>query len=279
MNVEELRDYIHGYGERESRRLSAQASSVEDLVHGDTRYLPGSRVLEVGCGTGAQTITLARNSPGAHIVSFDRSSLSLAQAKACAMAAGLTNVEFFQAELFALPFAPHSFDHVFVCFVLEHLPNPLEALQVLRDMLQPAGTLTVFEGDHGSAYFHPDSEAAQRAIDGQVELQRRRGGNACIGRQLHPLLVQAGYDDVRVSPRMVYVDPTRPALVDMFIRRTFTHMVEAVRPQALEARIVDAETFDQGIRDLYRVADANGVFCYTFFKGVGYAAPTKRWVP
>ena len=268
-HVEELRDYIHGYGERESRRLSAQASSVVDLLHGDTRYLPGSRVLEVGCGTGAQTITLARNSPGAHIVSFDRSSVSLVQAKARVTAAGLTNAEFFQADLFALPFAPHSFDHVFVCFVLEHLPNPLEALQVLRDMLQPAGTLTLFEGDHGSAYFHPDSEAAQRAIDCQVELQRRRGGNACIGRQLHPLLVQAGYDDVRVSPRMVYVDPTRPALVDMFIRTTFTHMVEAVRPQALEARIVDAETFDQGIRDLYRVADAGGVFCYTFFKGVG----------
>jgi hypothetical protein len=55
----------------------------------------------------------------------------------------------------------------------------------------------------------------------------------------------------------------------MFIRRTFTQMVEAVRPQALDARIIDADTFDEGIRDLYRVADTGGVFCYTFFKSVG----------
>lgn len=267
--MDEWRDYIHGYGEHESRRLSAQAGSVADLLHADTSYPPGSRVLEVGCGTGAQTITLARNSPGAQIVSFDRSAVSLAQARQRAIAADLTNVEFMQADLFALPLPARSFDHVFVCFVLEHLPNPIDALRVLRDMLKPAGTLTAFEGDHGSAYFHPDSEAAQRAIDCQVELQRRGGGNACIGRQVHPLLAHAGFHDIRVSPRTVYVDPTRPTLVDMFIRRTFTHMVEAVRAQALDAGIIDAGTFDQGIRDLYRVADTDGVFCYTFFKGVG----------
>jgi hypothetical protein len=37
-------------------------------------------------------------------------------------------------------------------------------------------------------------------------LQSRAGGNALIGRALYPLLVKAGYNDVGVSPRMVYVD-------------------------------------------------------------------------
>jgi len=41
-------------------------------------------------------------------------------------------------------------------------------------------------------------------------------------------------------------------------------MVEAVREEALAARIIDASTFDAGIRDLYRAAEPDGVFCYTF---------------
>ncbi|HVP08960.1 MAG TPA: class I SAM-dependent methyltransferase, partial [Burkholderiales bacterium] len=62
--------YVHGYQPRESERLKAQAGSVVDLLHGDTNYPAGSLVLEVGCGTGAQTVTLARNSSGARFISF-----------------------------------------------------------------------------------------------------------------------------------------------------------------------------------------------------------------
>jgi ubiquinone/menaquinone biosynthesis C-methylase UbiE len=266
--VDEERRYIHGYDERESERLSAQASSVLDLIHGDTRYAARSRVLEVGCGTGAQTVSLARNSPGAHIVSFDRSLVSLRKAMARVESAGVVNVEFVHADLFALPFGRDAFDHVFVCFVLEHLSNPIESLVLLKNLIKPGGTITLFEGDHGSTYFHPHSDAAHRAIDCQVELQRRAGGNARIGRQLRPMLVEARYVEARVSPRMVYVDATRPELIDSFTRKTFTWMVEAVRAQALEAGIIDAMTFDAGIRDLYHAAEQDGVFCYTFFKGV-----------
>jgi hypothetical protein len=92
--------------------------------------------------------------------------------------------------------------------------------------LKPEGSITAIEGDHGSAYFYPDSAAARRAIQCLVDLQRRAGGDALIGRRLYPLLVQAGVRDVRVSPRMVYVDASRPFLVDGFIRKTFTAMVE-----------------------------------------------------
>lgn len=260
--------YVHGYHSRESERLCDQAGSVVELLHSDTAYPAGSTVLEVGCGTGAQTVTLARNSPDARITSFDLSAASLEEAKARTKAAGLGNVEFRQADIFALPFGQGSFDHVFVCFVLEHLSRPLEALTVLKGVLKPGGAITVFEGDHGSTYFHPDSAAAHEAIRCQVELQRRAGGNANIGRQVYPLLVRAGFDSVRVSPRMVYVDSSRPGLVDGFTRKTFTAMIEGVRDSAIAARIIEPRLFDAGIRDLYRTAEADGVFCYTFFKGV-----------
>jgi SAM-dependent methyltransferase len=261
--------YVHGYHRRENDRLQDQAGTLVDLLHSDTSYPPGSVVLEAGCGIGAQTVTLAQRSPDTRFTSIDVSADSVAQAKRTMDAAGITNVQFQQADIFALPFAPESFDHVFVCFVLEHLSRPVEALTILNRLLRPGGTMTVIEGDHGSTYFHPDSGAARMAIQCLVELQRLAGGNALIGRQLYPLMIEAGLEAIHVSPRMVYVDSSRPDLVDGFTRKTFTAMIEGVRESAIAAGITDREAFDAGVRDLHRTTEADGVFCYTFFKGVG----------
>jgi ubiquinone/menaquinone biosynthesis C-methylase UbiE len=262
------RAYVHGYDPRENIRLQDQASTLVELLHSDTAYPAGSRVLEAGCGVGAQTVTLARNSPESLITSVDISEASVAEARTKVKAAGFTNVQFQQADIFNLPFAPSSFGHIFVCFVLEHLSRPTLALQTLKNLLQPGGTITVIEGDHGSAYFHPDSEAAHQAIQCLVELQRRDGGNALIGRTLYPLLHQAGYNSIRVSPRMVYVDSSKPELVEGFTKKTFTAMIEGVREAALKSGLMEQTIFDQGINDLYRTAEADGVFCYTFFKAL-----------
>ena len=261
--------YVHGYRPREHERLQDQAGTLVDLLHSDTAYAGGSSVLEAGCGVGAQTVTLARRSPDARFTSVDISSDSIAEARRRAERAGLTNVDLLQADIFDLPFGAESFDHVFVCFVLEHLARPVEALIVLDGLLRPGGSITVIEGDHGSAYFHPDSPAAHAAIQCQIELQREAGGNALIGRELYPLLVAAGFDAVSVSPRMVYVDSSRPDLVDGFTRKTFTAMIEGVREPAIAARLIDPPSFDAGVRALHRTTEADGVFCYTFFKAVG----------
>ena len=260
--------YIHGYDPRENLRLQDQATTLVALLHGDTAYPANSHVLEAGCGVGAQTVTLAAQSPQARITSIDVSETSVVEATKAVRAAGLDNVTLQQADIFDLPFLPESFDHVFVCFVLEHLAQPVAALRKLKHVLKPGGTLTVIEGDHGSTYFHPDSELARRAVQCQVDLQARAGGNALIGRALYPLLQEAGFEEVRVSPRMVYVDSSKPEWVEGFTRKTFTAMIEGVRTAALEAKLMTEADFDRAVADLYRTAETDGVFCYTFFKAV-----------
>ena len=260
--------YVHGYDPRESERLRDQAGTLTDLLHDGTEYPDGHAVLEAGCGVGAQTVTLAQRSPGARFVSVDLSGDSVAQARARVEAAGVTNVELRQADLTQPPFGDAAFDHVFVCFVLEHLADPVAALRALQRVVKPGGTFTVIEGDHGSTFFHPESDAARAAIQAQVDMQRAAGGDALIGRQLYPLLTAAGLDGVRVEPRNVYVDASRPDLVDGFTRRTFSAMIEGVRTPALDAGLIQAAQFDAGIRALHRTTEPDGVFSYTFFKGV-----------
>lgn len=265
--------YVHGYDPREALRLQDQATTLVELLHADTAYPEGHTVLEAGCGVGAQTVTLARNSPGALITAVDVAETSLAESRKAVQAAGLRNVTLRQADIFDLPFAPESFDHIFLCFVLEHLARPVEALNALKGVLKVGGTITVIEGDHGSTYFYPDSEYARQAVRCQVQLQARAGGNALIGRALYPLISEAGFDAVRVSPRMVYVDSSKPDLVEGFTRRTFTAMVEGVRGPAIAAGLIGEVDFDLGIRDLHRTAEPDGTFCYTFFKAVATNNP------
>jgi ubiquinone/menaquinone biosynthesis C-methylase UbiE len=260
--------YVHGRSDREAERLHYQASKLAELLHHDTRYPTGCRVLEVACGVGAQTILLARNSPGAEFVSVDISRESLAKAKLRVSQEGITNVTFRQADVFHLPFRPDSFDHIFVCFLLEHLPDPLLSLKCMKEVLRPWGTITFIEGDHGSALFFPDSRDAHTVIDCLVQLQREMGGNALIGRELGHLMADAGFMNIAVSPRIVYADRNRPESVEG-VKNIFIAMVEGVRDQAIARGLVDYKTWEKGIRDLYRTTEEDGSFCYTFFKATG----------
>lgn len=265
-----MASYVHGYGEAEGTRLEAQARTLEELLHADTAFPAGCQVLEAGCGTGAQTVALARRSPGAAITAVDISEASLAAAKARLAEEGLHHVTWRQADLASLPFVPRRFDHAFICFVLEHLRDPCAVLGEVRRVLKPGGTISVIEGDHGSTLFHPEDPAARRVVACQVELQRRAGGDAEIGRRLHPLLAQAGFAAVRVSPRLAYADGSRPGWAEGFTLRTFTAMVAGVRDQAVADGLATREEFEAGLRALRRTAEPDGVFCYTFFKAVAF---------
>jgi ubiquinone/menaquinone biosynthesis C-methylase UbiE len=259
--------YVHGYTARESMRLVDQATTLADILHSDTVYPAGSNVLEAGCGVGAQTVVLARNSPHANFTSVDFSEESLRAAKERVSSHGFTNVTFHQGDIFHLQYEDESFDHLFLCFVLEHLPNPVEALLCLRRVLKRGGTITVIEGDHGSTFFHPESPNARKAIQCLVNIQAGLGGNSLIGRELYPLLKKSKYESITVSPRMVYVDSSKPDLVEGFTKNTYIAMVEGVKEQAIRSRLMEEANWDQGIRELYRTTGEDGTFIYTFFKG------------
>src|SRR5947209_18663767 len=114
-------EYVHGRDAREAERLRDQAATLATLLHGDTRFPDGARVLEAGCGVGAQTLTLAGNNRGATFIAFDIAADSLREAEAAVRAAGLTNVRFGQHDVYALPFQAASFVQVVVTLVLQLL--------------------------------------------------------------------------------------------------------------------------------------------------------------
>jgi ubiquinone/menaquinone biosynthesis C-methylase UbiE len=261
--------YVHGYSTREAVRLNDQADTLDHLIHSDTLFPKKSSVLEAGCGVGAQTKIIAPKNPDSSFISVDISEESIIQARQMAESCGIQNVEFRKADIYDLSFKDETFDSVIVCFVLEHLHNPMQALSELKRVLKKGGTMIAIEGDHGSTFFYPDSQYAHSAIDCQIQLQRQSGGNSNIGRELFPLFKSIGLTEITVTPRMVYADYSKPKLVEGFIKNTFTAMIEGIGEKAVQQGIIDKPAFDKGIKDLYRTAESDGVFCYTFFKGFG----------
>jgi SAM-dependent methyltransferase len=266
--TEKKQPYVHGRSDRESIRLYDQAAGLGFLLHEGTRYPPGSAILEAGCGVGAQTILLAGNSPLAQFVSIDISIESLAMAQERVLKGGYTNVTFRQADICSIQFPAETFDHVFVCFTLEHIREPLVALDNLMTVLRPGGTITVIEGDHGSAIFYPDTQEAHLVINCLIILQRQAGGNALIGRQLEHLLEKSGFVDIHVNPRQTYASQNIPHSSEA-VKKIFIAMIEGVREQAIAGGLIDPDAWDRGIRDLRRTTEQGGMFCYTFFKAVG----------
>ena len=86
--------YVHGYSERERQRLYEQAEILEQILHTGAEYPAGAKVLEAGCGVGAQTRLLVKHSPDAQFTCIDISEKSLATAKKLKDKAGFKNVTF-----------------------------------------------------------------------------------------------------------------------------------------------------------------------------------------
>ncbi len=261
--------YVHGYSERETQRLYEQAEILEDIIHAGTQFPAGSKVLEAGCGVGAQTRLLLKRSSDADYTCIDISEKSLATAKRLKEQACFGNVTFQQENITTLSFADEAFDHIFVCFVLEHLDDPVTALVELKRVLKTGGTITVIEGDHGSCFWHPETPESIAAWNGLITAQRNIGHDPNIGRRLTPLVTEAGLNLQSCVPAWLYADKLKPALRDGMVNHIIVPMVQSAEETILKNKLVPENMYRQGIADLSRVDEIDeGTFFYTWFKAV-----------
>jgi 2-polyprenyl-3-methyl-5-hydroxy-6-metoxy-1,4-benzoquinol methylase len=101
--------------------------------------LTGIDVLIAGCGTGQHAFGMARRFLGANVLAIDLSLASLGYARRKTLAAGVTNIEFAQADVLNLPATGRTFDVIEASGVLHHLAEPFAGWRALLSLLRPGG--------------------------------------------------------------------------------------------------------------------------------------------
>lgn len=192
--------YVHGYGTPEQERLVAQAEHWRHrLIRHGTTLDPGTRLLEVGCGVGAVLAVLGQEYPGLSLTGVDLEPQQLAFARGHLERAGVEAV-LVEADGQALPFAEASFDHVWMMWFLEHVPDPLAALREARRVLVPGGAITAIEVDYSTARAEPSTPAIDALFAAMVGAMAASGWSDA-GTRLPGWLSEAGFREVDEGER------------------------------------------------------------------------------
>ena len=157
------------------------------------------RILALGCGTGVEVRALRRvTRPGVVIVGVDHSPALVDIARRLTAEEGLDHdVSYETGDAHRLPFSDAEFDLVTLHTLISHVDDPLQVLREASRVVEPRGTVAVFDGDYASLTFgYPDATLAALI---EAELRRVMVANPRVMRDLPRLLPEAGLEIVEAS--------------------------------------------------------------------------------
>lgn len=258
--------YLHGFTPEEQARLRRQARFLSYKVHDQLPFRRCRQLLEVGCGVGAQTEILLRHFPDLHVTGIDASESNLAAARAHLGGLGWAEgrFELLRMDATRLQFGADRFDGAFLCWILEHVGNPMQVLSEVRRVLRPGSPVVVTEVQNATFFIDPYSPhtlAYWRAFN---DLQMELGGDPFVGAKLGNLLLSTGYRDITTKVRSFHLDNRHGGERAEFLAY-WTELLLSGCEGLLRAGRVDPATVEGMKEELARVAhDPNAVFFYSF---------------
>ena len=131
-------------GERFKKQSAEMGAAVTEAIVEEAQVAPGMHVLDIACGSGEPSISIAVLLKGTgRVVGVDLATAPLEVARERARKRGLTNAEFQQADVHALPFADESFDRVTSRLGVMFFGDLAKSLSEMRRVLKPGGRVSL----------------------------------------------------------------------------------------------------------------------------------------
>lgn len=213
---------------------------------------PGHRVLDLGCGPGVDTVTLAGLvGPSGRVVGIDGAPEMIAAANRRAQEAGVDQrVTHLTADVEAsLPLEPQSFDAARSERLFQHLDHPERALSEMVRATRSDGWVVVVDTDWTTASIDTTRVDIEQRIKRYLVEERIR--NPTAGRQLYRLFHRQGLVDLSVEIKPML-------LTDLEAGRSVSAL-DAVEADSLSAGVVTEEELDLWHLDLQRLGE-DGLF-------------------
>ncbi len=204
--------YLHGFTETERQRLIGQAEVLGATVFEHIDFLACKTIFEPGSGVGAQTLQLLKKFPHLHVTSIEKSPSQVEGAKkVLATALSQNKVNLINGDASKSTLAANSMDGSFICWLLEHLPEPVTMLEEVYRVLKPGGIFYATEVFNPSLFFSPACPTISRYWQIFSDYQRSLKGDPCAGMHLANWLTDVGFKDVKTILLTFLIDK-RPEL-------------------------------------------------------------------
>ena len=230
-----------------ARNPVLERRTVENANRNLLKFLqPGIRVLDVGCGSGAITRSIAdKIGPTGFVLGIDPNGNLIEQARQNAVdGPGLT---FEQADVYSFD-TTERFDLVTCARTLQWLAQPREALANMKRLVKPSGYLAVLDFNHEKIAWSPEPPSAMRLFyDAFLAWRREAGFDNAIADHLKDLMVQIGFQDIRVEAQH---EVTRKNDPDFTVAsRLWAEVAELRGPQLVNAGYITEQQRVQAIAD------------------------------
>lgn len=260
-------EYLHGFDSKEQNRLLHQARFLEPYVYAGVDLEFQKNLLEVGCGVGAQTKILCRRFPDLKITGIDLSEAQLAVAKSHLkkeIEGGQVALK--QGDAQELSLAKKDYDSAFLCWFLEHVPQPLKVLKKVRAHLRSGAKIYCSEVFNQTLFMEPYSPAYLKYWFQFNDYQWTIKGHPFVGGQLGNFLKEAGYTDIQTEVRPFFFDSREPERREAFVEYFYQILLSAEKTLLREGRITAQDLRDMK-NEVDRVKKAkDSVFFYAFVR-------------
>lgn len=144
--------YTHGHHASVLRSHSVRGISDSAGYLAD-HLAPELSLLDIGAGPGSITVEFAERVKTVTATEINDQALQLS--RDAAAAASRSNIDFVVADVHALPFADNTFDITHAHQVLQHVANPVLALQEMARVTKPGGLLAARDTDYAGFFWYP----------------------------------------------------------------------------------------------------------------------------
>lgn len=260
--------YLHGYSRVEQDRLRHQARFTEQSIYRDIDLSGIDRLLEVGVGVGAQSEIILRRYPDVKIVGIDQNPSQLASARESLsqLSYAENRFELHEMDATSMDFDSMRFDGAFICWVLEHVPQPERVISEVRRVLKKGGKIFISEVMNHSFFLEPYSPHVWKYWMAMNDYQHEQTGDPFIGAKLGNLLLAQGFTDISTRVNTWHFDNRQPELRKLYIE-FWTQILLSAKDQLLGAGYIDEETLRLAQSELKQVAkDPNAVFYFSYMQ-------------
>ncbi|PIU00703.1 MAG: SAM-dependent methyltransferase [Bdellovibrionales bacterium CG10_big_fil_rev_8_21_14_0_10_45_34] len=265
--------YLHGFSKKEQDRLRQQAAFEERDVFNRIDLYSAKKLIEIGCGVGAQTEILLRRFPQLFIDGIDLNDSQIKAAEEALSKNGLFNGRFQLQQMDAtqLEFESETFDAAFLCWTLEHIPDPVRVLGEARRVLKRGGQIWLTETMNSSLFLDPYSPNLWKYWMAFNDYQYASSGDPFVGAKLGNLLTAAGFKEIQTHVMPWHYDNRTPKERKIAIE-AWGELILSASNKLLAEKYVDQETVSAMQEELKKVKhDPNAVFFFAFVQATAIA--------